>query len=221
MHAAGAGAQVQSAPPAAPPQGLPVVQVFTLVDVVQPSLLVVQLTTVLPLQTVPVTPLQTAAAAWQRQSALPGVPLQGLPALQVLLGVAITHPSAVVEQTTTVLPLQTAPFEMPMHSAGAALQRQAALPAEPWQVCAVPQLRMPVMAGQPSAFEPQVIIVEPLVQTLPCAPMQAAGAASHEQDAMGKAPVHGLPAGQPVDGPLYTQPSASAKQFSSVLVLEQ
>src|SRR3954467_3068146 len=80
---------------------------------------------------------------------------------------------------------------------------------------------MLVMPGQPSAFEPQVITVEPPVHTLPWTPMQAAGAASHEQDAMGRVPVHGLPAGQAVDGPLYTQPSASATQFSRVMAVEQ
>lgn len=133
MHV-GAGVQLQSALPAGPAHGFPLVQVFTLLDVVHPSLFVPQLTTVLPEQTVPLTPLQTAAAGWQRQSALPGVPLHGLPAVQVLAGVAITQPSAVVEQLMTALPMHTGPLATPMHSVGAGLQRQAALPAEPWQV---------------------------------------------------------------------------------------
>jgi hypothetical protein len=55
---------------------------------------------------------------------------------------------------------------------------------------------MAVMDGQPSLLAPQVMRVVLLVQRLPLVPMQAGGAGSQEQEALGREPVQGLPFGQ-------------------------
>jgi hypothetical protein len=201
-HSDATGPQVQSALPAAPAQGLPAGQVFAVDEVVHPSLLVPQESTVLPLQTVPVTPAQVGSAAPQRQSAAPFTRLQGLPAVQLFTVEEVTHPPAVVPQETTLLLEQTVPVPTPTQAGGGVLHTQVALPAEPWQVSLAPQVFMAVMAGQPSGFEPQVMSVVLPVQRLPLAPMQAAGAAPQEQEAEGRLPVQGLAAGQVVVGPL-------------------
>jgi hypothetical protein len=216
VHSVAAAPHMQSADPGAPPHGLPLVQVFSVDEVAQPSLLVPQVSTVLPLHTVPVTPAHSGATAPQRQSALPFTTLHGLPAGQVCVVDEVTHPLAVELQETTALPEHTVPLVVAPQAAGGLSQRHEALPAEPWQLSAVPQVFMAVMAGHPSELEPQVMRVLPLVQMFPLAPMHAAGAAPHEQEAAGALPVQGLPAGQVLGVPMYTQPSVSARQFSSV-----
>jgi len=202
-HSAAAGPQRQSATPPATPQGLPLGQLFTVAEVGQPSPLVPQESTVLPLQTVPLAPLEhSGATAPQRQSAAPPTTPQGLPAGQLFTVDDVTQPLAVVLQLTTLLPEQTVPLPVPAQAAGGALHRHEALPALPWQVSLGPQVFMAVTAGQPSLLEPQVMRVVVPVQRLPLDPMQAAGGAPHEQEAEGRLPVQGLVAGQVVVGPL-------------------
>jgi len=201
-QAGSTGPQVQSAEPFEPAQGLPLGQVLSVDEVAQPSALVPQERTLLPLQAVPVTPAQAGAAAAQRQSAAPFITPQGLPAGQVLTVEEVTQPLVVVPQLTTVLLEQTVAVPPPTQAAAGGSQTQAALPALPWQVSLGPQVFMAVMAGQPEALVPQLMRVVPLVQRLPLTPMQAAGAAPQEQEAEGAMPVQGLAAGQVVVGPL-------------------
>jgi hypothetical protein len=202
-HSAAAGAHRQSATPPCTPQGFPAGQAFTCAEVGQPSPLVPQDRTSFPLQTVPLAPLpHSGATAPQRQSAMPPITAQGLPAGQLFTGDEVTQPFAVVLQASTLLFEQTVPLPVPAQAAGGALHWQPALPALPWQVSLGPQVFMAVTAGQPSLFEAQVMRVVPLVQRLPLVPMQAAGGAPHEQEAEGRLPVQGLPDGQVVAGPL-------------------
>src|SRR5688572_6700894 len=154
-HSGATGPQVQSADPAGPAHGLPAGQVRSVEEVVQPSLLVPQESTSLPLQIVPDTPEQAGGAAPQRQSAAPFITLQGLPAVQLFTGDEVTQPLLVLPQLITLLLEQTVPVPTPTQAAGGGSHTQAALPALPWQVSLAPQVFMAVMAGQPSVFEPQ------------------------------------------------------------------
>jgi hypothetical protein len=202
MHAAGGAVHPQAALPGAPPHsGVAAGQLLGALEVGHPSALVPQVMRALPLQTVPVTPAHSGATAGQRQSATPPETLQGLPAVQ-LREDAVTQPFVVVLQVTTLLFAQTVPLLVPAQAAGAALHWQEALPPEPTQDSLGPQVFMAVTAGQPSAFEPQVMRVVPLVQRLPLVPMHAGGAAPHEQEAAGRVPVQGLPPGQVLEAPL-------------------
>lgn len=201
-HSGATGPQAQSALPLETAQGLPAGQVFITEEVSQPSLFTAQERTSLPLQTVPVTPPHAGAAAAQRQSAVPSITLQGLPAVQLFTAAEVMQPLAVIPHMTTALLEQMVPLPIPAQAAGGGLQTQAPVPAVPWQVSLGPQVFMAVTAGQPSLFEPQVIMVVLPVQMFPLAPMQLAGAAPHEQEAAGRVPVQGLAAGQVVVGPL-------------------
>jgi hypothetical protein len=221
-HSGATAPHRQSALPGLPPHGLPAVHVLLVDEVGQPSAFTPQMMTVLPLQTVPlVSPAHSGATGPQRQSATPLTTAQGLPAVQVFTGEEVTQPCAVVLQATTALAEQTVPLPMPAQATGAELHWQEAAPAPPRQVSLGPQVVIAVIAGQPSVFEPQVIIMLPLVQTLPTAPMQEAGAAPQEHEATGNRPVHGLPAGQVLPPPWEMQLSTSVKQLSSVVMLEQ
>ena len=86
------------------------------------------------------------------------------------------------------------------HSAGAPVQEQVAVVPLTVQGFPVGQVVVLVIARQPSALLPHVITCVLLdAQRVPAAPVHAAGAAGQVHAALGKLPVHGLPAVQVSD----------------------
>ena len=127
-----------------------------------------------------------------------GEPAQGLPTVHAVVPVMTTHPSPLVPHCTTSpggAPRHALPAPPPQ-SAGGALQEQLAEPNEPVHGLPVGHVTRLVMARQLAESRPHVATTVDDSQKVPCWPLHAVGGGVHEHDALGCAPVHGLPVGQ-------------------------
>ena len=119
-------------------------------------------------------------------------------------------------QVPSRAPLWQKPPAPAAHSAGALVHEQVAVLPLAVQGLPVGHVVVCVIARQPSALSPQVM-TEPLpaAQNVPAA-LQAAGGAGQVQAALGKLPVHGLPAVQVTDELSCVQLCASTMQVRAL-----